>query len=173
MPYADPERARRHKRRYYLKNRERIKAKQREYNRLHPLTPRQRKRGRERTAKYRAAHPIRVRRQSRIQTKKQYANIRAYNRRIKLAAFEAYGGPICTCCKETQYLMLTIDHIAGGGAKHRRRLGGGGNKLYLWLKRKKYPPGFRVLCFNCNAATHFNKGICPHVQIPRTVPDSQ
>ena len=89
-----------------------------------------------------------------------------YRKQVKLAAFEAYGGAVCSCipCGVTEELMLTIDHEKGNGAAHRRRIGGGGYKLYLWLKRNKYPAGFRVLCFNCNAATHFNHGICPHEQ---------
>ncbi len=25
-----------------------------------------------------------------------------------------------------------------------------------------FPPGFRVLCYNCNCGRNHNKGICPH-----------
>lgn len=37
----------------------------------------------------------------------------------------------------------------------------GGERTYFWLSKNGYPPGFRVLCFNCNAAMHMF-GICPH-----------
>lgn len=64
--------------------------------------------------------------------------------------------------------MLTLDHIYGDGAAHRKMLrggkgdaGGGGNKTYHWLKKQGYPSGYRVLCFNCNHASHV-LGECPH-----------
>ncbi len=85
---------------------------------------------------------------------------------LKLAAFMAYGGPRCSCpaCPETSGILdfLTIDHIDGGGSQHRREVGHGGVSIYRWLKNHDYPSGYRVLCFNCNAARHHNGGICPH-----------
>jgi hypothetical protein len=36
-----------------------------------------------------------------------------------------------------------------------------GTHLYLWLKQNNYPPGFRVLCMNCNFAIG-HSGYCPH-----------
>jgi hypothetical protein len=33
--------------------------------------------------------------------------------------------------------------------------------LYIWLRQRDWPPGYRVLCVNCNFAIgHFGK--CPH-----------
>lgn len=91
-----------------------------------------------------------------------------YHARLKKEAFEHYGGASCSCCKETQIIMLNIHHLNDDGAKHRKELrngkgesGGGGLKIYLWLKRNNYPQGFGVLCFNCNHATHV-LGYCPH-----------
>jgi hypothetical protein len=47
---------------------------------------------------------------------------------------------------------LTIDHINGGGNKHRKQVGtNGGLAFYYWLKRNNYPEGFQVLCCNCQA----------------------
>jgi len=41
--------------------------------------------------------------------------------------------------------------VVGDGAEHRRRFNlKGGNVLYKWLEREGFPPGFQVLCFNCN-----------------------
>jgi hypothetical protein len=73
-------------------------------------------------------------------------------------------GGKCECCGETNPRFLTIDHINGGGAKHKRE-----NKivkLYKWIKKNNYPEGFRLLCYNCNCARskQRNKGICPHKQ---------
>ena len=82
----------------------------------------------------------------------------------KLAAFDAYGGSVCKCCGETELEFLSIDHINEDGAKHRKDLpgsGGGGHQMYRWLRLNNYPPGFQVLCMNCNFAKgHF--GQCPH-----------
>ena len=86
--------------------------------------------------------------------------IREYNRKLRLKVFAAYGGSICACCGETELVFLTIDHIGGGGGKHRSRIG---STIYSWLRKRKYPPGFRVLCFNCNWGEH--AGGCPHRRI--------
>ena len=86
---------------------------------------------------------------------------REYQRELRRAALRSYGGA-CACCGETQPEFLAIDHIAGGGTRHRREIGGGGGRLYQWLQRHGYPPGFRVLCHNCNAARG-SYGQCPHV----------
>lgn len=83
-------------------------------------------------------------------------------------ALMAYGGMQCACCGETIPEFLTIDHINGGGNKHidlkyggNKRLGGVG--LYRWLANHNFPPGYQVLCYNCNAAKgHY--GVCPHQQ---------
>lgn len=79
---------------------------------------------------------------------------------LKAAAFGAYGGARCSCCGESQPLMLTIDHVNNDGAEHRRRIRRHG--LYAWLKQQGYPPGYQVLCFNCNVGKHLNDGVCPH-----------
>jgi hypothetical protein len=55
--------------------------------------------------------------------------------------------------------FLAIDHIHGGGNRHRRECKIG--KMYPWLKHNGYPPGSQVLCFNCNQAKS-NGDECPH-----------
>ena len=77
--------------------------------------------------------------------------------------FEAYGGYVCACCGETTREFLTIDHIHGGGSKHRKSLPGG--HLYTWLRANNFPSGFRVLCYNCNIARSRDCGVCPHERI--------
>lgn len=44
-------------------------------------------------------------------------------------------------------LALTIDHIGGGGSRH--RLTTRYWSFYKWLARQGYPDGFQVLCMNC------------------------
>ena len=93
-----------------------------------------------------------------------YEYLKTRRRRIKREVFEAYGGCCCLCCGENHIEFLSIDHIEGNGAAHRRSLGkqyGPGARFYSWLKREGYPPGFRVLCMNCNAALGWF-GYCPH-----------
>ena len=88
----------------------------------------------------------------------------------KMAAFRAYGGAECVCCHEATIEFLSIDHVNGGGTKHRLSIksNGRGNQFYSWLKQHGYPPGFRVLCMNCNFALgHF--GYCPHGGAQKTL----
>ena len=82
---------------------------------------------------------------------------------LRSAAFAAYGGARCACCGETELGFLTLDHVNNDGAPHRREIGGSAN-LLVWLRRKGYPPGFQILCFNCNLGRALNGGICPHAQ---------
>ncbi len=80
-----------------------------------------------------------------------------YRNGLRQAALAAYGS-VCACCGESEQKFLAIDHIHGGGGAHRREIG---VRIEWWLKTNGYPPGFRVLCHNCNMARAFYK-ICPH-----------
>lgn len=93
-------------------------------------------------------------------------NGRRYAQRIRRVVLEHYGG-ICACCGESQREFLGIDHIEGKGNQHRREISG---KIYLHLRSRGYPEGFRVLCHNCNMALGFY-GYCPH-QTPNKQPES-
>lgn len=88
---------------------------------------------------------------------------RKYSRKVRLDIFSFYGGnpPKCACCGEMTYQFLSIDHIKGGGHKHREELKKLGYTLYQWLKKNNYPIGYQVLCFNCNQAKGLF-GKCPH-----------
>jgi hypothetical protein len=85
--------------------------------------------------------------------------------RLRREVLQHYGGENlqCSCpgCNVTQIEFLSIDHIDGGGHQHRKQIGESG--LYTWLKRQNFPPGFRVLCHNCNQSMGAY-GYCPHVQ---------
>ena len=81
---------------------------------------------------------------------------------LKEEVWVNYGGAVCVCCGERHREFLTIDHIDGGGSKHRRELRKNGSQhIYQWLKRENYPSGYRVLCMNCNFAFGMY-GHCPH-----------
>ena len=95
-----------------------------------------------------------------------------YRLRYRELAIEYYsnGRKICACCNEKVQQFLTIDHIDGGGNKHRKLIGiAGGHNFYYWLKRNNYPEGYQVLCMNCNHAKGIF-GICPHQNSDTTIP---
>lgn len=70
----------------------------------------------------------------------------------KIQAFQAYSDGVIKCvnCEKSDLELLTLDHISGGGNKHRQanKIGAGGD-TYRFLKKNAYPPGFQVLCWNC------------------------
>lgn len=66
--------------------------------------------------------------------------------------------PRCACCGETILEFLSLDHIHGGGNKHKREV----RHVYIWIVRHNFPEGFRVLCHNCNQSLGAY-GYCPHV----------
>lgn len=95
------------------------------------------------------------------------ANTKALHKKKRLQALQHYSGkqiPECQCCREQTIEFLTFDHINGGGNKHRATIGK--KDLVYWLVKEKFPPGFRVLCQNCNSSLGFH-GYCPH-QKPST-----
>jgi len=81
---------------------------------------------------------------------------------LRLKVLIHYGGnpPKCICCGENHIEFLTIDHIYGGGNKHRKEIGGG-YLIHKWLIKNDFPEGFRVLCYNCNCSLGHH-GYCPH-----------
>ena len=91
---------------------------------------------------------------------KNYFNLR--RQRIRLLALQHYGGnpPKCACCGETEIKFMSIDHIKGGGRKHKAKEYKHSN-LAEWVTSNHYPKGFQILCYNCNCAKGFF-GVCPH-----------
>lgn len=94
-------------------------------------------------------------RTKRIRKVKEYHNI------LRNEIFNKYGNS-CACCGESRREFLCIDHINGGGNKHRKSIGNQlGIGFYRWLRNNNWPQGFRTLCHNCNMALGFS-GYCPH-----------
>lgn len=71
-------------------------------------------------------------------------------------------GPKCSCCGESNPLFLTVEHLNGGGRKHRRSMGT--QTINVWLVNNGLPEGFTILCYNCNCGKRVNGGVCPHQQ---------
>jgi len=84
----------------------------------------------------------------------------------KRIVFSKYsnGTMVCACCGDGHQLFLTIDHINGGGSRHRREISRGHGSLpfYRWLIRNGLPDGYQILCYNCNYGKWANGGVCPH-----------
>lgn len=93
-----------------------------------------------------------------------------YRRILRDAALQVYGGnpPSCACCGVAYPPFLCLDHVDGGGNRHRLSIGGKtSSPIWKWLRDQGYPPGFRVLCWNCNAALAMF-GTCVHRDQPST-----
>lgn len=94
------------------------------------------------------------RRQLPINKARRAMRARQRNAEIKEKVIGRYGGA-CVKCDETDIDMLCIDHIEGGGTKHRISLSPSdkpvsSRQFYNWLVKNRYPEGFRVLCHNHN-----------------------
>jgi hypothetical protein len=78
---------------------------------------------------------------------------------LRLEILRYYGGliPKCSLCQTEDIEVLDIDHIDGGGSAQRRNQNLLGSKFYYWLKRNNFPDGFRVLCRNCNWKEYLRK----------------
>jgi hypothetical protein len=76
--------------------------------------------------------------------------VKRHMEKLKDEVFNQYGGYKCVCCGDEHKEFLTIDHIEGGGCKHRQEIGQ--SSTYRWLKQQEFPAGYQVLCWNCNIA---------------------
>jgi hypothetical protein len=76
---------------------------------------------------------------------------------LRSRAIEAIGGWICACCGENRRSMIDVDHIHGGGGKHRRERGNLGYYHDIIADPSKY----QVLCCNCNHSKR-RLGECEH-----------
>ena len=87
-------------------------------------------------------------------------NVWAYDMRQRHRALclAAYGGR-CKCCGESISAFLTLDHVKGGGRKHRIKHHG---HIHRWAIKHKFPKSLRLLCWNCNSGRAINGGVCPH-----------
>jgi hypothetical protein len=90
--------------------------------------------------------------------------------RDRIRTFEAYGGLKCACCGEEEWCFLTLDHIEGGGNTERfaffKNKYIAGHHMARELRLRGFPPGYQVLCMNCNFGRRMNGGICPHAKKP-------
>jgi hypothetical protein len=82
-----------------------------------------------------------------------------WKRGLREQMIAAYGGA-CSCCGETRYEFLTLDHVNGGGHKDRKTRST--DSLLCYLRDQGWPKSdYTVLCWNCNASKGVY-GFCPH-----------
>lgn len=67
-----------------------------------------------------------------------------------LVHYSGFNPPKCVLCGYENILALQLDHINGDGALFRRQNEHAtGKSLCLFLRKKGWPEGYRVLCANC------------------------
>jgi len=97
-----------------------------------------------------------------------------YRKRDKKILVHHYsnGTMKCALCPCEDIDVLTIDHVDGGGNKMRKKMKSisGITHFYTFLIKKKFPDGYRVLCFNCNHKEALRLGYRgKHNQVPDEV----
>lgn len=139
------------KQKYLNKNKEKISIKRKEYQKKNKkkLSVKKKKYWKENKEELSAKKKIyRTINAVRIAEVKKLGEIR-----VRLGALRQYsnGKLCCALCKETNLSFLCLDHIEGGGTRHRKLNSSvKGKGVYWWVKKNNYPPIFRVLCYNCN-----------------------
>lgn len=105
-----------------------------------------------RSRKYYWGHREEQLKYSRKYHKGHMDQVRERFRNLKLEVLSYYSGgvPRCAKCGIEDPDVLSIDHIAGGGTRHKKELKEIGHPaLYSYLKRNNYPKGYQILCMNC------------------------
>ena len=157
---------------YYLKNRDSILAKSREYNERHrkELAIYHRKYYLEhkgpiqtRSAEYREKHKDDKRKYS-TKYRAEHRNMINNNNskwqkeasvrnKLEVLSYYSPGGKLkCSWpgCDINDTDMLTLDHINNDGAEQRRNGLGKGRALYASLRKLGFPAGYQTLCSNHN-----------------------
>jgi hypothetical protein len=132
---------------YHLKNREEILKKQKEYhwNNRDKLL-------KQRKNRY---HMIDKKNPEIMKRKSETARIWDIERRRKCIEHYSKGKTCCELCGESDYDVLTIDHINGGGNQHRIKIS---RHVADFLIKNNFPEGYRILCMNCNIKEARRKG---------------
>lgn len=96
----------------------------------------------------------------RAQTKARQQKDPLYNKkqndryRMRRSAVIQSYGDCCKQCGENQYEFLTIDHVHGGGNKHRKEVCSSSLIDHLY-NNKVNPDDYQVLCYNCNCSKNY------------------
>ena len=127
-------------REYYLKNRNKILKKNTEYMASDKGKEYSRKRYQENKEKY-------------AKWTLEYKS--KLNRDLRLQIMEKLGGVICVWCGNTDYRVLTIDHINNDGKQERKKLKRDAlYKKILSHSEDEMKKKYQILCRNCNWLKH-------------------
>lgn len=86
---------------------------------------------------------------------KAYANSRKHILRLYANIRKRYGS-VCVKCGFSDVRALQIDHIKGGGTRHRKTFK---NDYNYYRYVRDAPDGvFQMLCANCNAIKRYENG---------------
>jgi len=102
---------------------------------------------------------LRVNKDKRLESKRQYyyknideskRKVLERHRKIRTEIINHYsnGTMKCNKCGESIQEFLEVDHINGGGRKHKKSENI--TNMYTYLKTNKFPEGYQILCANCN-----------------------
>jgi hypothetical protein len=78
---------------------------------------------------------------------------RKHGIRKKMSCIGYYSKGSCCCarCGISDMDLLCLDHVSNNGKAHRVVVGrASGTSTTGWIITNGFPPGFQVLCFNCN-----------------------
>ena len=79
-----------------------------------------------------------------------------YQLKLEVLSHYSNGTKRCVRCGESRPACLSIDHINGGGTKHRAEVvKASGNGFYRWLRKNNFPQGYQTLCMNCQFVKKF------------------
>lgn len=94
------------------------------------------------------------------------AKVRGDNRESRKRSSKKYRdlvlkvlGAVCICCGDDFAEYLEIDHINGGGKKHREQLKGS-QGVYRELLRDPRSADVQILCANCHRYKTRNNKLC-------------
>lgn len=88
---------------------------------------------------------------------KNKTSVYRFNFRKKVIV--GYGGK-CTCCGESQYEFLAIDHVNNDGNEDRKKMKNS-YRIHRYIIDNNFPKEYQILCHNCNLSKAFH-GYCPH-----------
>jgi hypothetical protein len=121
---------------------EEVRKYHREYQRRWYQVPANKSQTMLRAQKWRVGHRLRVRELNAISRSKVKLEV--------LAHYGPNGEARCSWveCGWKDVRALSIDHVEGGGSRHRKEIGGSGYTMYRWLKKSGFPAGYQTLCMN-------------------------
>lgn len=153
---------------YHQKNKEKCNAYSNYYRRIHL------KEDARRSREYRKRHPDRIKNLNQNYYKKNKPVVNQKNRdryiELKKLTFSKYSQNNtieCAICGENTLNFLTLDHIKGR-KKHQHSTMFSAAKLWYYLKKNDFPPGYQILCWNCNVIK-YRKNVGASSKNPKAV----